>query len=190
MSLSLSIAYREMRHNKVPLHRARARTQFQTMCDALSELGGVFWSASSTAEMGKKMLKEMDRVVSEVAASENKKPQQDAANNVFNIGDACDSTSALAAENCKFDNILCLHSGKFQNMLNSSADILQAVGEQATATNGAQTPIQTTQDFDPSIFDPLADIDLFGMFDPAFDLDGFDACLEGNLNPSFPIYYQ
>lgn len=40
--------------------------------------------------------------------------------------------------------------------------------------------------FDPLLFDSMADIDLFGMFDPAFDLDGFDACLEGNLNPAFP----
>jgi hypothetical protein len=40
--------------------------------------------------------------------------------------------------------------------------------------------------FDPSMFDAIADIDLFGMFDPAFDLDGFDACLESNLNPAFP----
>jgi hypothetical protein len=39
---------------------------------------------------------------------------------------------------------------------------------------------------DSSMFDSVADIDLFGMFDPAFDLDGFDACLEGNLNPAFP----
>jgi hypothetical protein len=40
--------------------------------------------------------------------------------------------------------------------------------------------------FDPSMFDSIADVDLFGMFDPAFDLDGFDACLESNLNPAFP----
>jgi hypothetical protein len=46
------------------------------------------------------------------------------------------------------------------------------------------------QDFDPSMLDSIADIDLFGMFDPAFDLDGFDACLEGNLNPAFPINFQ
>ncbi len=43
--------------------------------------------------------------------------------------------------------------------------------------------------FDPSMFDSIADIDLFGMFDPAFDLDGFDACLESNLNPAFPNPY-
>jgi hypothetical protein len=46
-------------------------------------------------------------------------------------------------------------------------------------------PTQPMQDFDLSIFDSINDVDLFGMFDPAFDLDGFDACLEGNLNPGF-----
>jgi hypothetical protein len=45
---------------------------------------------------------------------------------------------------------------------------------------------QPSTPFDPSMFDSMADIDLFGMFDPAFDLDGFDACLESNLNPAFP----
>ena len=49
--------------------------------------------------------------------------------------------------------------------------------------------MQPTQDFDPSIFDSMANVDLFGMFDPAFDLDGFDACLEGNLNLSFPTTF-
>lgn len=44
--------------------------------------------------------------------------------------------------------------------------------------------------FDPSVFDSIADVDLFGMFDPAFDLDGFDAYLEGNLNPAFPTQFQ
>lgn len=40
--------------------------------------------------------------------------------------------------------------------------------------------------FDPSEYDPTASIDLFGMFDPAFDLNGFDAYLEGTLNPAYP----
>lgn len=51
-------------------------------------------------------------------------------------------------------------------------------------------PTQPLQDFDLSIFDSINDVDLFGMFDPAFDLDGFDACLEGNLNPAFPASFQ
>jgi len=45
---------------------------------------------------------------------------------------------------------------------------------------------QISTPFDPSMFDCIMDIDLFDMFDPAFDLDGFDARLESNLNPAFP----
>jgi hypothetical protein len=75
MSLSLSVAYREMRHNKVPLYRTRARTQFQAICDLLTVLEDVFRSASTTAEMGKKLLKEMDRVVSTVAVPDQRKSQ-------------------------------------------------------------------------------------------------------------------
>ncbi|KAF8866447.1 hypothetical protein BDZ45DRAFT_578322 [Acephala macrosclerotiorum] len=51
-------------------------------------------------------------------------------------------------------------------------------------------PNQSMQDVDLSVFGSIPDIDLFGMFDPAFDLDGFDACLEGNLNPAFPTNFQ
>lgn len=69
VSLALSISYREMRHGKISLHRARARTQFQLLSDALSELKGSFRSAANTAEMGKKLLKEMDRVVSTVSGT-------------------------------------------------------------------------------------------------------------------------
>lgn len=79
-SLSLSVAYREMRYNKLPMSRARARTQFQSSCDILSELGEIFWSASTIAEMGKSTLKEMDRVYSIVAVSEQRKSQPDAGN--------------------------------------------------------------------------------------------------------------
>lgn len=39
-------------------------------------------------------------------------------------------------------------------------------------------------DFDASLFDP--NMDVFGMFDPNFDLNVIDACLEGNLDLSFP----
>lgn len=69
----MSTAYREMRRSKLPLQRARSRAQFQTMCDALSELKGIFWSASATSEMGKKLLKEMDRVFTVVSSSESRR---------------------------------------------------------------------------------------------------------------------
>ena len=74
-SLSLSIAYREMRYNKLPMGRSRARIQFQHSCDILSELADIFESAAKMAEMGTSTLKEMDRVHSVVAVSEQRKLQ-------------------------------------------------------------------------------------------------------------------
>ncbi|KAH7364392.1 hypothetical protein BKA65DRAFT_491203 [Rhexocercosporidium sp. MPI-PUGE-AT-0058] len=158
MSLSMSIAYREMRHSKLPIHRARSRGQFQTICDALSGLEGIFWSASTTSEMGKKLLKEMDRVFSTVSSSENMRSNQHTSS--ISHGGAGISGHGMATQNAVLPN----------------PDI--------------QQPDLSMQDFDPSIFDSMTNIDLFGMFDPAFDLDGFDACLEGNLNPGFPSGLQ
>lgn len=85
ISLSLSIAYREMRHSKISMHRARARDQVQTNCGILSELGDIFWSASTMAEIGKLTLKEMDRVVAIVASSERRRSRHDAENRDVHI---------------------------------------------------------------------------------------------------------
>jgi hypothetical protein len=63
-------------------------------------------------------------------------------------------------------------------------------GDQVMVGSNDMAQTQALQDFDLSIFDSIDDVDLFGMFDPAFDLDGFDACLEGNLNPAFPASFQ
>jgi len=110
--------------------------------------------------MGKKLMKEMDRVFTAVSASETRRPQQLAANNTASAPNGYNST---------------LH---FSNQ-NPIAEMPMAGNEQIVDFN-----------FDQSIFDSVAGIDLFGMFDPAFDLDGFDACLEGNLNPAFPNPFQ
>lgn len=101
LSLSLSIAYREMRHGKIPLHRARARAQFQTICDALSDLRDVYQSAATTAELGKKLLKEMDRVVYTVAVSGTKTPMEATAQNQTHVGNMGNRSSALTVQNRK-----------------------------------------------------------------------------------------
>jgi hypothetical protein len=62
VSLSLSVAYRDMRRSKIQMHRARARDILEANCRVLENLGEVFWSAEAMAEMGKKTLKELDRV--------------------------------------------------------------------------------------------------------------------------------
>jgi hypothetical protein len=74
--------------------------------------------------------------------------------------------------------------------MRSSANTFLAPGDQIMVGSNDMVFTQPMQDFDLSVFDPINDVDLFGMFDPAFDLDGFDACLEGNLNPAFPTGFQ
>ena len=74
--------------------------------------------------------------------------------------------------------------------MRSSANTFLAPGDQIMVGSNDMIPTQPIQDFDLSVFDAINDVDLFGMFDPAFDLDGFDACLEGNLNPAFPTGFQ
>lgn len=101
ISLSMSIAYREMRHSKLPFHRARSRAQFRVLCNALSKLSGIFWSASTTSDMGKKLLKEMGRVASAVSASETRRPQQDPDDSTL-TGAVYDASSNLATPNGTF----------------------------------------------------------------------------------------
>lgn len=40
-------------------------------------------------------------------------------------------------------------------------------------------------EFNPEMFDPTADIDLFGMFDPAFNLETYDTQWDPIANPTF-----
>jgi len=69
LSLALTIAYREMRYGKIPLHRSRSRAQFQTISDALVKLSSRFRCAARLAEMGQRLTNEMDRVISTVSKS-------------------------------------------------------------------------------------------------------------------------
>ena len=75
VSLSLSIAYREMRHNKVPMYRARAQLDLGTNCRLLEELGKIFWSASVMADMGKLTLRDLDKVYSSVTDAQRRAHQ-------------------------------------------------------------------------------------------------------------------
>ncbi len=72
VSLSLSIAYREMRHNEVPMYRARAQLDLKTNCRLLEELGKIFWSASVMVDMGKLTLRELDKVYSNVTNAQQR----------------------------------------------------------------------------------------------------------------------
>jgi hypothetical protein len=138
--------------------------------------------------MGNKMLKEMDRVLA-LSASENRRPQNNVVHHSTNGEQADDSISGVANGRCKY---IIVHKVEYPgaSVLRSPANIFLALGDQMVVGSNDMVSTQPMQDFDPSIFDPINEVDLFEMFDPAFDLDGFDACLEGNLNPAFPTSFQ
>jgi hypothetical protein len=73
VSLSLSLNYREMRRSKVPLLRSRARLAFEVNCNTLQQLGSIFMSAASIAEIGLRTLKEVDRVYLQVLDDSRRK---------------------------------------------------------------------------------------------------------------------
>ena len=75
VSLSLSVAYREMRHNRVPIYRTRAQVDLKTNCRVLENLGRIFWSASVMADMGKVTLREIDKVYSSVTDAQQRRNQ-------------------------------------------------------------------------------------------------------------------
>jgi hypothetical protein len=72
VSLSLSIAYREMRHSKIPLYRARARDQVQANCTVLQRLGEVWYEAEKMAEMAMKTIREVERVITFISGVEQR----------------------------------------------------------------------------------------------------------------------
>lgn len=44
---------------------------------------------------------------------------------------------------------------------------------------------QQSYEFNPLMFDPAGDVDLFGMFDPAFNLETYDAQWDSATNPIY-----
>jgi hypothetical protein len=67
LSLSLGVAYRELRRSKVPMYRTRAKAALRTNCTLLGELGDLFWSAGVMARMGEQVLEEMERAIDSIA---------------------------------------------------------------------------------------------------------------------------
>ncbi|KAK1585651.1 fungal-specific transcription factor domain-containing protein [Colletotrichum navitas] len=71
VSLSLRVAYRELRSSKVPMLTARSRRQFQSTCKVLKELGGMFRSALVMVDLAEQVIQEIDQVCSNALNEQN-----------------------------------------------------------------------------------------------------------------------
>ncbi|KAK1995535.1 fungal-specific transcription factor domain-containing protein [Colletotrichum falcatum] len=71
VSLSLRVAYRELRSSKVPMLTARSRRQLQSTCRVLRELGGMFRSALVMVDLAEQVIQEIDQVCSNALNEQN-----------------------------------------------------------------------------------------------------------------------
>lgn len=70
VSLALSVEYRKMRHSRLPMFRARAMSSFKRNCEMLRKYGDHFWSANVVANLGERVLKEMERAATALTTGE------------------------------------------------------------------------------------------------------------------------
>lgn len=135
------------------------------------------------SKMGNLTLQEMDRVVSVVAGSELRRTQNDGGNIDANISNGQSVSHFENGQSCS-------KSCRKNAGRRISTNLFAANGPNTQLANPVSNFYFPPQDFDPSIFDVVSDVDLFDMFDPTFDLNGIDACLQGNLDLSFPTHFQ
>ncbi|ROV88861.1 hypothetical protein VMCG_10194 [Cytospora schulzeri] len=213
VSLSLSVAYRKMRYSKVPMYRMRGKARFKEVVALLKTLGEVYTCARVNAGLGEAILREMEKTAKELASSSGASA---AANGVLPTPHEARPvtrkrvSAGLATERRMNASVRRVEKQQQENIGISSSISPSRPGD----TPLQMHPVSTTQQVDtqqafhtPPIPDELTpgqqqvdeldvlsstsfgdmlDIDLFGHFDPGFDLNAVDAALEANLDMGFP----
>lgn len=205
VSLSLSVFYRKMRYSKIPMYRMRGKARFKEVVALLKALGEVYTCARVNAGMGEAILREMDKTARELAGSS-------AVGAVPGGGGGAPSTLKVrpgsfrkTATTRKRDKQRQGTTGVTPRPIPSQPDettplhIPPVSTSQHTRTpefvlppsapDEVATGRQQVDELDflqPSSLGDILDIDLFGHFDPGFDLNAVNAALEANLDMSFP----
>lgn len=159
VSMSLSVAYRKMRHSKVPMYRIRARTVFKDIVSLLKRLGEVYTTARVNASLGESILKEMEKTANSLTAPVDVVPTRS-----FSIPGQ-DGGQVMGEPIRITDGNIAAAGGLFDG---------------SSQGDGSQMPL------DPALLDNMDEIDLFGYFDRGFNLGAVDAALEANLDMGFP----
>lgn len=172
VSLSLGVAYRELRYSKIPMYQARARTQLQANSKILRQLGQVFPSASAMAIMAEHLLGEMDRVATASTGRFGAASRKKVA-----------TTPAPRSERRRSNRII--HTQTAEMPLSTQ---LPSVGDTLAAT--APSIEQEFSSFDANPLDGMLGMDLFSQFSPGFDLAAIDSAFCGTLDLSFPSAFD
>ncbi|KAG5972699.1 hypothetical protein E4U55_000773 [Claviceps digitariae] len=170
VSLALSVEYRKMRHSRLPMFRARAMSSFKRNCEMLRQYGDHFWSANVVANLGERVLKEMERAATALTTTTTTITTM-ADPSPLPLDEASKSTSAgtqpAPAPMWQHNNeILAGHS----------TGITSAIG------------MDNTIDF--SLVDAVSGQDIFGHIDPNFNLVAVENALEANLDIALPLNWS
>ncbi|KAK2055467.1 fungal-specific transcription factor domain-containing protein [Colletotrichum caudatum] len=164
LSLALSVEYRKMRHSALPMFRARARSAFKSNSELMKRFGDVYWSARVVAGLGERILREMERAANSIAqGAAGAAPPPSSITDIPTNGRAEAPGAAVAA------------------VPDAAAP---ASAAPATATSTTEFPPLDAIDF--SIVDAMPHLDVFGHFDPSFNLPAIDNALEANLDIGLP----
>ena len=160
VSLALSVEYRKMRHSRLPMFRARAMTAFKRNCQMLRNFGDYFWSANVVAELGERVMKEMERAANSLTTRDASPPPA-----------AADGAAQEAAPS----------SGR--------QDEGQWRGGEPPAVDPMAMDVAAGMDnmVDFSAVDPISGQDVFGYIDPSFNLTAVEDALEANLDIGLPL---
>jgi len=170
VSLSLSVSYRKMRHSKVPMFRSRGKQTFRKNTLLLKSMDDMFWKSKTMVAMAEQVLSEMDRAVASLAQENG----------------LTDLSKKVEAHNH--------HHHHHHHHNNNNSNIPQDERSEAQPEDTAMANTTTrAMDFSSvqnmadagnewMLFDAVPDLDVFGHFDPTFDLGAVDAALEGTLD--------
>lgn len=213
VALSLSVSYRKMRYSKIQMYRMRGKSRFMEVVALLKTLGEVYTCARVNAGLGEAILREMDKTAKELASSsgagtaasdlapspsetrsagripvpakavlERKKTGHGRKGDKQQQG----TTSITPSPSPSHPSEAPLHMRPPSAAQQTDAQQLFAPPPVPDGVAAGQQQVDELGTLPPSSFGDILDIDLFGHFDPGFDLNAVDAALEANLDMGFP----
>lgn len=179
VSLALTVQYRKMRYSKTPMYRARATAAFKEIVGVLKKYGDVYSSARLNVQLGESILREMNKTACTLVREEPEQGQ----GCLSDAGGRANESSVGPPRGGGGDDGVVVNGVNGENRLAEPGQL-----SVVAATQPNTLPLNAELDpFDPAILDNLnVDVDLFGYFDPNFDLGAIDTALEANLDMGIP----
>ncbi|KAH8889054.1 hypothetical protein GQ53DRAFT_795467 [Thozetella sp. PMI_491] len=167
VSLALTVKYRKMRYSQIAMFRNRGRAEFKEIIGVLKRMGETYITARVNAGLGESILKQMEKTACSLVHDEADKTAP------------VNKRAAVATPAQTSDTsvpVLVSDSGtaSLTPATTEDHDLQAILGAESVSL---EAPVLDNLDLD---------VDLFGYFDPSFNLDAIDTALEANLEVGIP----